>query len=114
MRDVFRVEWTPPARGYINPLQEVSAYIAAIQAGFMTRDQAAQLLGTTAAEIDRRMPQEVARMKKWGLNYSSYVTTESGLMVPTDVAKYAQVALDKAMEDEVDSEVDEILEEQAD
>lgn len=111
LRDVFRVEWTPPARGYVNPVQEVAAYVESIKAGFMTRGMVANRLGTAVNEIDRCYAQEVARAAKWGNSYSVYQQSSSGLVVPTAAAKSA---LEQAVEAELDAEVKEMLEEQGD
>jgi capsid protein len=43
--DVFETDWSTPAPGYINPVQEVNAYVSAIEAGITSRQTIIQEQG---------------------------------------------------------------------
>ena len=45
LEEVYEVNWSIPAAGYIHPVQEVEAYIKAMEAGFITWEQVVQELG---------------------------------------------------------------------
>ena len=72
MREAMHCDWDCPVRGYINPLQEVSAYTAAIAAGITSRDRAANELGNDAEEIDLENARSKARAEAAGLTYTVY------------------------------------------
>ncbi|MCS4092625.1 hypothetical protein [Rhizobium sp. BK176] len=63
--DYMRVEWMPPARGHIPPVQEVMAFMMAVQAGFTSREQVAAEFGSSATTSRkslcrmRRAPREL-------------------------------------------------------
>jgi lambda family phage portal protein len=70
--DIYRAKWAMPARGYIHPVQEVTAYVEAIKAGFMTREQAAQQLGMSVMEVDHQMAIDKASADQRGHRYTVY------------------------------------------
>ncbi|PIP00671.1 phage portal protein [Pleomorphomonas carboxyditropha] len=72
LREAMQCAWDCPVRGYINPLQEVSAYVAAISAGITSRDRAANELGNDAEEIDLENARGKARSEAAGLTYTVY------------------------------------------
>ena len=72
MREAMHCDWDCPVRGYIHPLQEVSAYTAAIAAGITSRDRAANELGNDAEEIDLENARSKARAEAAGLTYTVY------------------------------------------
>lgn len=78
MRDVMRCRWDMPARGYINPLQEVAAYIQAVAAGFTSQERVANELGNESAEIDIENARAKARSEAAGLSYTVFSPQSAG------------------------------------
>lgn len=72
VEDYYDVEWITPARGHINPLQEIQAFAEAVRNGFTSRKRTVSTFGDDVEEIDEenRADQENSRSK--GLGYSVY------------------------------------------
>jgi len=94
-RDYMRVEWMPPARGHIHPVQEISAYAEAIRAGITSRKRVAAELGVDVSAIDIENGRDAARAKEAGVVYSVYPGTDGALPPPSDNSA-AITALEKA------------------
>ena len=61
------VDWLPPRWDYVNPSQDVSADIEAINAGLKSRAQAVAERGYDIAAIDDERAQDAARQAALGL-----------------------------------------------
>lgn len=61
------VEWRFPKAGWINPLQEVQAYRAAIRAGIASRRSVLDEIGEDVEEIDAELAADQARADRFGL-----------------------------------------------
>lgn len=59
--------WTGPARGYVDPLKEVQAQIAAIDAGLMSRSDAIAERGGVFDEVTQRLAEEKTMREEAGL-----------------------------------------------
>lgn len=70
--DYMRVEWMPPARGHIHPIQEVQAFMMAVQAGFTSRSKVAAEFGFDIEEIDLENAADFQRAQIAGTAYSPY------------------------------------------
>jgi lambda family phage portal protein len=70
--DYMRVEWMPPARGHIHPIQEVTAFMLAVQNGFTSRQKVAAEYGYNIEEIDMQNARDAQRAKIEGLGYGVY------------------------------------------
>ncbi len=76
-QDYMRVEWMPPARGHIHPVQEVMAFMLAVQNGFTSRQQVASEFGYDIEEIDLQNAKDSARTDFLKLAYPLYEGTEN-------------------------------------
>lgn len=72
VEDVMEVEWMPPARGYINPLQETQADEARVKAGLDSRKRVAAANGWDIEDIDDDNYGDQERARGKGLAYSTY------------------------------------------
>lgn len=70
--DYLLVEWMPPARGHIHPIQEVQAFMAAVQAGFTSRSKVAAEYGYDIEEIDLENASDSQRAQIEGIAYTVY------------------------------------------
>lgn len=70
--DYMRVEWMTPARGHIHPIQEVQAFMMAVQAGFTSRSQVAAEFGVDIEELDMENASDFQRAQTLGTAYSPY------------------------------------------
>jgi lambda family phage portal protein len=70
--DYFLLEWMPPARGHIQPVQEVQAFMMAVQAGFTSRSKVAAEFGWDIDEIDLENAADSQRAQIEGLAYTVY------------------------------------------
>jgi len=98
-QDYMRVEWMPPARGHIHPVQEVTAFMLAVQNGFTSREQVAAEFGYDIGEIDLQNAKDSARAQELRLPYSVY--EGSGEMAPTDVSEVVKQLQKKAVLDAI-------------
>ncbi len=80
LEDYFDVEWITPKRGYIHPVQDVTAVMAAISAGLDSRKRAVGAIGEDVEDIDDENAEDMRRSKSMGLPYSVL-----GLNAPTQV-----------------------------
>ncbi|MGO8083492.1 phage portal protein [Rhizobium leguminosarum] len=76
VEDYMEVEWIVPARGYINPVQEVAAYIQAIRAGITSRKRVSNSYGEDAEVIDEENREDQDRSRANGLQYDVYPALE--------------------------------------
>lgn len=70
--DYYDVEFMPPARGHIHPVQEVAALKEALAAGFISRKRIASMYGDDVEDIDEENALDQQRAMKLGLKYSVY------------------------------------------
>ncbi len=70
--DWFQCEITPPARGYINPLQEVETFEKAVRAGFLSRTRVAESLGVDVTMIDIENAKDMLRAGSQTLHYTTH------------------------------------------
>jgi capsid protein len=57
----------------VHPVQEVAAYVEALKAGFLSREQIAQQLGSSVFEVDLQNSLDRASAEERGLVYSTYL-----------------------------------------
>lgn len=79
--DWFQAEITAPARGYINPLQEVETFIKAVQAGFLSRTRVGEQLGVDVEIVDL---ENAADMLRAGAAGATYVTHQNPMVAGWD------------------------------
>lgn len=104
IESLYRIEWTPPARGHTHPVQEITAYVQAILAGIMTRKQAAAELGYDVSEIDLQNAIDKARADTHGLRLSTYLYNDADA---ADARKtIAEIALKTQVDDDVAEQVE--------
>ena len=103
-RDYLRAQWTPPARGYVHPVQDIQAYSAAIRAGITSRKRVAGQLGEDVRQIDMENAQDQEAAEQLGLKYSTYVgqDADQAEMAAADTAAYEKLASVVAAETEAD------------
>lgn len=70
--DWYQCEITPPARGYINPLQEVETFEKAVRAGFLSRTRVAESLGVDVTMIDIENAKDMLRAGSQTLSYTTH------------------------------------------
>jgi len=92
--DYFNVEWIAPARGHINPVQEVAAFTAAVLGGFTSRKHVANSFGQDIEDIDEDNAIDQERSKLLGLSYSVYPALQ----------KFMEYAIQKAMEEDAEQD----------
>lgn len=95
--DYMRVEWMPPARGHIHPVQEVMAFMMAVQAGFTSREQVAAEFGYDIEEIDLQNAKGAARAGELRLPYTVY--EGAGEMGPTQISEIVKALQKKSVMD---------------
>ncbi|MCJ9720789.1 phage portal protein [Agrobacterium sp. SHOUNA12C] len=87
--DYYDVEWITPARGYINPLQEVQAYAMAVEKGITSRKRISNQFGEDVEEIDEENQADQQRAHQKGLGYTVYFPVPQEMMStsfdPTEV-----------------------------
>jgi lambda family phage portal protein len=66
------IEWMIPARGYINPIQEIQAFAEAVKNGFTSRKRVSAQFGEDVEDIDAENDADQQRAKGKGLAYSVY------------------------------------------
>ncbi|NKL63305.1 phage portal protein [Rhizobium leguminosarum] len=76
VEDYFEIEWITPARGYINPIQEVAAYSEAIKNGLSSRKRVSNSFGEDVEDIDEDNAADQARARGYGLQYPIYPALE--------------------------------------
>ncbi|BDA85477.1 phage portal protein [Aureimonas sp. SA4125] len=103
-RDYLRAQWTPPARGYVHPVQDIQAYSAAIRAGITSRKRVAGQLGEDVRQIDLENAQDQAAATELKLRYSTYVGQDADqvAMAAADTAASEALAAVVAAETEAD------------
>ncbi|MBY5873731.1 phage portal protein [Rhizobium leguminosarum] len=87
VEEYFSVEWIAPARGHINPVQEVAAFTAAVLGGFTSRKHVANSFGQDIEDIDEDNAIDQERSKLLGLSYSVYPALQ----------KFMEYAIQQAM-----------------
>lgn len=101
----MRVEWMPPARGHVHPVQEVMAFMMAVQAGFTSRAQVAAEFGYDIEEIDLQNAKGSARAGELRLPYSVY--EGAGKMGPTQISEIVKALQKKSVMDALKKMVEE-------
>lgn len=74
-RKYFRVNWIPPKNEWLDPLKDVTAEIAAIQAGLISRRQAVAARGLDIEALDAEIAADRARETALGLTLSVTLPT---------------------------------------
>jgi lambda family phage portal protein len=64
-------QWVAPGWDWINPKDEVDAYLSAIRAGFKSRTQVCRAIGEDPELVDAQQAQERERASKLGIIYDS-------------------------------------------
>ncbi|MBY3363759.1 phage portal protein [Rhizobium laguerreae] len=72
VEDYYEVEWIAPARGHINPLQEIQAYATSVEKGFQSRKRISSKFGEDVEEIDEENRIDQERSREKGLGYTVY------------------------------------------
>ncbi|MBX5111970.1 phage portal protein [Rhizobium lentis] len=70
--DYYDVEFMPPARGHIHPVQEVAALREAIRIGVISRKRVASMFGDDVEDIDEENALDQQRAMRLGLKYDVY------------------------------------------
>ncbi len=70
--DYYDIEFTPPARGRIHPVQEVAARKEAIRIGVISRKRVASMFGDDVEDFDEENPLDQQRAMRLGLKYDVY------------------------------------------
>ncbi|RVG70898.1 phage portal protein [Sinorhizobium meliloti] len=70
--DYYDVEFMPPARGHIHPVQEVAALKEAIRIGVISRKRVASMFGDDVEDIDEENALDQQRAMRLGLKYDVY------------------------------------------
>ncbi len=70
--DYINIEWMPPPRGHVHPVQEIQALIEAVKAGLLSHQQATAEMGLNSLEIDLQNKESYDRAKLMGLFYSVF------------------------------------------
>ncbi len=66
INDYMNVEWMPPSRGHVHPVQEIEALVAAAKAGILSHQQATAEMGLNSLKIDLQNKESFDRSKKDG------------------------------------------------
>ncbi|MBB4064040.1 phage portal protein [Gellertiella hungarica] len=74
--DYYDIEYMPPARGHIHPVQEVAALREAIRIGVLSRKRVASMYGDDVEDIDEENALDQQRAMKLGLRYDVYSALE--------------------------------------
>ncbi|MGO7115583.1 phage portal protein [Rhizobium johnstonii] len=98
--DYMHVEWMPPARGHIHPIQEVQAFMMAVQAGFISREKVAAEYGYDIEEIDLENAAGSQRAQVEGLAYTVYDGWKDQPLTPEmlEIRRQQQKAVVEAIE----------------
>ncbi|CAK0755610.1 hypothetical protein WCLP8_2660002 [uncultured Gammaproteobacteria bacterium] len=62
--------WTPPKWDWIDPLKDIKAEMLAVEAGFKSRSQVQEEMGTVPEEVDARIAADREREKRLGLSFT--------------------------------------------
>jgi len=84
VEDYYEVEWIAPARGHINPLQEIQAYATSVEKGFQSRKRISSKFGEDVEEIDEENQIDQIRSRKKGLGYTVYFPIPVDQQAPDD------------------------------
>ncbi len=74
--DYYDIEFMPPARGHIHPVQEVAAYKEANRCGYISRKRIASMFGDDVEDIDEENAIDQQRAMRLGLRYDVYGALE--------------------------------------
>lgn len=72
VEDYFDVRWITPKRGYIHPVQDVSAVATAIEKGLESRKSAVSANGWDVEDLDEENAEDTERAREKGLRYSVF------------------------------------------
>jgi len=70
--DMAEVEWMPPARGHVHPVQEIEAFAKAVTNGFTSRKRVAAQFGEDVEDIDAENEADQKRAAEKKLAYPVY------------------------------------------
>ena len=65
--DCLDCEWLPPRWDWVDPLKDINAEVAAINAGLKSRTQAISERGYDAAEVDAQIAEDMRRQRELGI-----------------------------------------------
>ncbi|MGN8152524.1 phage portal protein [Agrobacterium sp. 22094] len=85
--DYFEIEWITPARGYINPVQEVAAHSEAVRNGFTSRKRVSNSYGEDVEDIDEDNFTDQERARTYGLQYPVYPALEFDQVLAQSMAE---------------------------
>lgn len=72
-------DWHPPAWEWVDPLKDIQAETAAVEAGFKSRSQVVAALGEDAERVDALRAEDEARAKRLGVPSPRAAAPRSGL-----------------------------------
>ncbi|WP_084268599.1 phage portal protein [Allorhizobium undicola] len=106
--DYMMVEFMPPAKGHIHPIQEVQAFMMAVQAGFTSRSKVAAEFGYDIEEIDMENAADSQRAQVAGLAYSPYDGWRDQPLTPemAEIRKMQQQAVMDAIQKMAEQDMD--------
>jgi lambda family phage portal protein len=106
--DYMRVEFMPPARGHIHPIQEVQAFMMAVQAGFTSRSKVAAEYGFDIEEIDLENAADSQRAQIEGMAYTVYDGWKDQPVTPEmiEIRKQQQQAVIDAIQKMAEEDMD--------
>ncbi|GAA0569498.1 phage portal protein [Caenispirillum bisanense] len=74
-------DWNPPAWEWVDPLKDIQAETAAVEAGFKSRSQVVAALGEDAERVDALRAEDEARAKRLGVPSPRAAAPRSGVGV---------------------------------
>ncbi|RVL87667.1 phage portal protein [Sinorhizobium meliloti] len=106
--DYMIVEWMPPAKGHIHPIQEVQAFMMAVQAGFTSRSKVAAEFGYDIEEIDLENASDSQRAQIEGIAYTVYDGWKDQPITPEmlEIRKQQQAAVIDAIQKMAEQDMD--------
>ncbi len=72
IEDLYDIEWMAPARGHIHPVQEIEAFVRAVENGFTSRKRVAASFGEDAEDIDAENAEDMRRAREINVAYPLY------------------------------------------
>lgn len=87
VEDYFIIEWRPPVRHHIHPVQEIDAWLKAIENGLTSRKRVVAEFGEDVEDIDAENVEDMARAAHGKLAYPVYPklaeTIDTGILKST-------------------------------
>ena len=92
--DYLDCEWLPPRWDWVDPLKDINAEVAAINAGLKSRTQAISERGYDAAEVDAEIAEDQRRQRELGI----FTEESNGGFSPSGVDDLRDAAYDESGE----------------